>query len=82
MSHRSNVPLCYALTKKYHTFFPVMKTLNSTKIKQTLLLFLLICTAFIFTGITAKAQETYSIKGTVSDEKGETLPGATAFLAN
>jgi len=35
----------------------------------------------IFIGLGARAQ-TWSITGTVSDEKGETLPGATVFLAN
>ncbi len=35
----------------------------------------------IFIGLGARAQ-TYSISGTVSDEKGETLPGATVYLAN
>jgi len=37
---------------------------------------------FILTGFWAKAQETYSISGKVTDGKGETLPGATVFLTN
>ncbi|MDB5117380.1 MAG: hypothetical protein JWQ79_2872 [Mucilaginibacter sp.] len=36
----------------------------------------------LFFSISAKAQETYSISGKVTDEKGGTLPGATVFLAN
>jgi len=35
----------------------------------------------LFAGLAAKAQ-TWSITGTVSDEKGETVPGATVYLAN
>ncbi len=42
----------------------------------------LICILLIFTGFWAKAQETYSISGKVTDVKGETLPGATVFLTN
>ena len=36
----------------------------------------------IWSSLGTKAQETYSINGTVSDEKGMTLPGATVFIAN
>jgi hypothetical protein len=42
----------------------------------------LIYMLLIFTGFWAKAQETYSISGKVTDTKGETLPGATVFLTS
>jgi hypothetical protein len=45
-------------------------------------IFLLTGMLLIFAVFIAKGQETYSIKGTISDEKGESLPGATAFLAD
>jgi TonB-dependent SusC/RagA subfamily outer membrane receptor len=36
----------------------------------------------LFFSIVTKAQQTYSISGKVTNEKGESLPGATVFLAN
>jgi TonB-dependent SusC/RagA subfamily outer membrane receptor len=36
----------------------------------------------LFFSIGTNAQQTYSISGKVTDEKGESLPGATVFLAN
>jgi len=42
------------------------------------LLFILL----LFINFAAKAQQTYSINGTVSDGKGVTLPGATVFITN
>jgi len=40
------------------------------------------CILLLFIGFAAKSQQTYSINGTVSDEKGITLPGATVFITN
>jgi TonB-dependent SusC/RagA subfamily outer membrane receptor len=37
---------------------------------------------FLFVGLGVKAQETYQITGTVHDEKGAVIPGATVFISN
>ncbi len=42
----------------------------------------LLCTLLIFITLSAKAQETYSISGTVIDERGMTVPGAVVFITN
>jgi len=42
----------------------------------------LTCILLLFVCLTSKAQEAYTISGTVSDEKGGTLPGVIVFLTN
>jgi len=42
----------------------------------------LLCILLVFISFAAKSQQTYSINGTVNDEKGITLPGATVFITN
>jgi len=42
----------------------------------------LLCIALIFTGFQIKAQQTYSVRGMVSNEKGEPLSGATVYITN
>ena len=42
----------------------------------------LICLLLVFASIHTQAQQTYSITGTVSDEKGQPVHGATVFLTN
>ncbi len=42
----------------------------------------LLCILLVFISFGVKAQQTYSISGTVTDGKGITLPGATVFITN
>ena len=42
----------------------------------------LLCVILIFFCLGLKAQSTFSISGTVTDKKGETLPGVTVYIAN
>ncbi len=42
----------------------------------------LLCILLVFISFGVRAQQTYSISGTVSDEKGITLPGATVYITN
>jgi hypothetical protein len=42
----------------------------------------IVCFLLLFSSLFTKAQETYSISGTVNDEKGHPIPGATVFLTN
>src|ERR1700761_8129255 len=42
----------------------------------------LLCILLIIAGFGAKAQENFSITGTVTDTKGAVVPGAIVFLSN
>ncbi len=54
------------------------KTKNNTKLLVKGLIYLFL----ILTGFVTKAQETYSISGTVTDKKGHPIPGAVVFIAD